>query len=458
MGLRDLFGRGKRLRDEVAALRKEVHEARASSSYTKQLAAQINGLNLTGVYITPRNALTISTAWACINAITTDFSTLPAAVKRKQADGSSLDVRDHPLSRRFRTSFDNETPRCGQLSTWMLNTLIHGTGYQELKFNSADGRFDAAYLLDSCEWEPRRRERDGGLYYRNLLSSATIPAYRMLALGGLGPDGTHGYSPVRAANGALGLGLAIEQFKAAFFGNSCAAGGILTTDATITAEGQERAIEQIEQQCSGPERWHKPIFVGGGAKFNPWTVAPEHSQLNESEQWQVLQICRFFRCPPHKAMDLGRATWANVEQMQLAYTSETIGPWCVRSEYLFDWKCLTEVERDAGHYTKFNLDALLRTDAKTRAEVNNIRIMSGQLLPNEARAKDDLPSVEGGDIAWRQGALLPLDPANPMNQKPAAPPPAGAAVGAPTVPDPSADPTPAEPTNGQARTARLFTN
>lgn len=127
------------------------------------------------------------------------------------------------------------------------------------------------------------------------------------------------------------------------------------------------------------------------------SVPPGAAQFLETRQHQVLEICRWYKVPPHKVYELTRATYNNVEQQQIEFLTETLVPWIVRLEQEADAKLLGPYQR-GRLYTKIKPEALLRGDLKSRYEAYAIARQWGWLSINDVRALEDLdPIKKGGD-------------------------------------------------------------
>ena len=121
--------------------------------------------------------------------------------------------------------------------------------------------------------------------------------------------------------------------------------------------------------------------------------------LFRSRKYQVNEICRIFRVPPHLVGDLERATFSNIEHQSIEFVQHTIRPWLVRWEQGISRSLLDEKER-LLYFAKFNVDGLLRGDYKSRMEGYAIGRQNGWLSPNDIRRLEDMPPIpkeQGGD-------------------------------------------------------------
>src|SRR5207237_5443130 len=132
----------------------------------------------------------------------------------------------------------------------------------------------------------------------------------------------------------------------------------------------------------------------GGAKLTNNTIPPEESQLLESRQFAVIDMCRILRVPPHVVYDLGRATWSNIESMAIEVVKYSLLPWVKKAEQELSSKLLTQAEQDAGYYVNYSVDGLLRGDTATQTNTTLALVNGGLLTANEGRARLDLPPLD----------------------------------------------------------------
>lgn len=274
-----------------------------------------------------------------------------------------------------------------------------------------------------------------------------LPADRVLHIPGLGFDGIRGYSPIALARQAIGLGVAQEEFAARWFGNGSRAAGVLTHPHTLSEPAQRRLRESLDMMHQGLSNSHRMMLLEEGMQWQSISVPPNEAQFLESRQFQVMEICRIFRVPPHLVQDLSRSTNNNIEHQSLDFVIYTMKPVTRRWESWLDMQLLTTQERATGWRFKFNLDELLQGDAKAVADALAIERQNGAITTNEWRAKkgmNPIPAKDGGDeliVQVNMISLKALSTAMPAS-KPEVPPGADPA-------DPPAD-TASEPDTQRA--------
>lgn len=223
---------------------------------------------------------------------------------------------------------------------------------------------------------------------------------------GLSLDGVTGLSPISQAREAVGLSLATEEYGAKFFGNGARPGGVLEHPGIL--KDPEKLRESWNKVYQGTRNSHKVAVLEEGMKYHTIGIAPEDAQFLETRKYQVNEICRIFRVPPHLVGDLERATFSNIEHQSIEFVQHTIRPWLVRWEQEISRSLLDEKER-LLYFAKFNVDGLMRGDYKSRMEGYAIGRQNGWLSINDIRRLEDLslvPADKGGDEYLVNGNMI----------------------------------------------------
>ena len=146
-------------------------------------------------------------------------------------------------------------------------------------------------------------------------------------------------------------------------------------------------------------------------------MSPEDSQFLQTRSFQLTEICRIFRVPPHMIGDLSRSTFSNIEHQSIDFVVHTIRPWLVRWEQAISRTLLTDEERTI-YYAKFNVDGLMRGDFATRMSGYAIARQNGWMSANEIRALENMnkiPPEQGGDLYLLNGNMVSAAQTNPVN-------------------------------------------
>ena len=162
----------------------------------------------------------------------------------------------------------------------------------------------------------------------------------VLHIPGLGFDGLVGYSPIAMAKNAIGLAIATEEYGAKFFANGAAPSGVLEHPGTI--KDPSRVREAWQSQFGGSSNSGKVAVLEEGMKYTPISISPEQAQFLETRKFQINEIARIFRVPPHMVGDLEKSSFSNIEQQSLEFVKYTLDPWVTRWEQSMSRALLTK--------------------------------------------------------------------------------------------------------------------
>jgi HK97 family phage portal protein len=240
-----------------------------------------------------------------------------------------------------------------------------------------------------------RGEND--LWYRVRVGGGgyTVTADRMLHVLGQTTDGIVGLSPLKYSAETMGIAIALDQFAAKFFANGGVVSGILTTP-LMDDDAMNAFKAAWREEYSGSGAAHKIAPLPPDYKFQPLTVEPEKSQALQSRTNQVLEIARIYQVPPHMLGVMDKASYASIEQTTMSFYQDTVRPWCTRIEAELERKALAEADKPRLQI-RHNMDAVLRATTNERYQAHATAINAGFMTVNEARAKENLPPVAGGD-------------------------------------------------------------
>ena len=203
-------------------------------------------------------------------------------------------------------------------------------------------------------------------------------------------------SPIQFASESFGWGLALQTYGNTFFGNGGMPSGTLESDKVLTSEAVERLRQSWDKAYSGVDNSNKVAVLEEGIKFSPVSISNESAQFLASRQWSISEIARWFRVPPHMIQDLSKSSFNNIEMQSLEFVQYTLAPILKRFEQEFNSKVFKTNER-TRFYVEFNVNGLLRGDAKTRADLYTKAIQWGWMSINEVRRKENLNAIPDGD-------------------------------------------------------------
>lgn len=352
--------------------------------------------NVAGQVVNQTTVLQLSAVWACVRLIAETISTLPLQVYKRTADGREV-ARDHPIYGLIHSQPNLDSTSAVFWESMVVAMLMGGNGFAEMKFIGA--RLVALYYLDTCrltidKYQGRRRYR----YKNDDGTQREIPESKIFRVPGFTLNGDWGVSAV--SYGAQVFGSALAAANAS---NSTFEKGMMSTVA-FTVPGKlnpadRDSFRDMVRRISGALNAGESPVLEQGMTAAPLGINPVDAQLLESRQFSVEDICRWFRVPP-SMVGHGSAVsnWGTgIEQQMIGFLTFVMRPWLIRIEQYIALRLISPADR-ALYYAEFNVEGLLRTDSKTRAEVNAINVNSGLRPRDEVRIQENLKPM-GGNAA-----------------------------------------------------------
>lgn len=375
------------------------------------------GCTASGKTVNERTAMQTTAVYACVRILAEAIAGLPLHLYRHQKDGGKERAGGHSLCYLLHDEPNPEMTSFVFRETLMSHLLLWGNAYAQVVRNGR-GQVVALYPLLPNKMEVSRAA-SGQLiytYYRDADESGinpkggytVLPREEILHLPGLGFDGLIGYSPIAMAKHAIGMALATEEYGAKFFANGANPGGVLEHPGVI--KDIQRVKDSWNNAYQGSMNSHRVAVLEEGMKFQAIGIPPEQAQFLETRKFQINEIARIFRIPPHMVGDLEKSSFSNIEQQSLEFVKYTLNPWVVRWEQALKQSLLLPSEKQAM-FIKFNLDGLLRGDYQSRMQGYATGRQNGWLSTNDIRELEDLnrvPAAEGGDLYLVNGNMLPL--------------------------------------------------
>lgn len=376
------------------------------------------GGSTSGKTVTERSAMQMTAVYSCVRILAEAIAGLPLHVYRYNSDGGKEKAIDHSL---YLILHDEPNPEMSSFvfrETLMTHLLLWGNAYAQIIRNSK-GEVVALYPLMPNKMSVDRDE-NGQLYYQYLRSidevggkseTVILKPTDVLHILGLGFDGLVGYSPIAMAKNAIGLAIATEEYGAKFFANGAAPSGVLEHPGTI--KDPQRVREAWQSQFGGSQNSGKIAVLEEGMKYTPISISPEQAQFLETRKFQINEIARIFRVPPHMVGDLEKSSFSNIEQQSLEFVKYTLDPWVIRWEQSIMRTLLTPEEKKS-YFVKFNLEGLLRGDYQSRMNGYATARQNGWMSANDIRELENLdriPAEAGGDLYLINGNMLPLQQA-----------------------------------------------
>lgn len=372
-----------------------------------------------GVHVDSVSAMQSVAVYACVRVLSESIASLPLILyERLQPKGKNRAVNHnlypilHDLPNPEMTSMELRETLVGHQCGW-------GNAYCEIEYSNG-GRIKGLWPLrpDKIEIE---RINSQLVYVVNMPSGERkgLPFNRVMHIKGLGYDGMIGYNPIHLARQSIGLSLATEEFGARFFGNGAKPGSVLEHPGKLSDQAGKRLKDSWEMMHKGLENAHRVAILEEGMKLHQIGIPPEDAQFLETRKFQVSEIARLYRIPPHMIGDLEHATFSNIEHQSLDFVIHTLRPWLVRWEQAIYRDLLTPAER-MTYFAEHLVDGLLRGDLLARYQAYAVGRQNGWLSANDILEMENKNPIEDGDIY-----LVPLNmvPADQAGQQPDEPTP-----------------------------------
>ena len=374
------------------------------------------GNSTSGKSVTERSAMQMTAVYSCVRILAEAIAGLPLQLYRYTDTGGKEKAINHPL---YLLLHDEPNPEMTSFifrETLMTHLLLWGNAYAQIIRN---GRGEVIGLYPLM---PNRmtvdRDEHGKLYYSYQMQmddgadlkqgTVVLTPEDVLHIPGLGFDGLVGYSPIAMAKNAIGLAIATEEYGSKFFANGATPGAVLEHPGLI--KDPDKVRESWNKAFRGSGNANKVAVLEEGMKYTPISIAPEQAQFLETRKFQIDEIARIFRVPPHMIGDLEKSSFNNIEQQSLEFVKYTLDPWVCRWEQAMNRSLLNAAEK-SGYFIKFNVDGLLRGDYQSRMNGYAVGRQNGWLSANDIRELENMDQIseeEGGNLYLINGNMTKL--------------------------------------------------
>ena len=374
------------------------------------------GPTTSGKIVNERTAMQTTAVYACVRILAEAIASLPLSVYQTTRLGKEKAI-NHNLYHLLHDEPNSEMTSFVFRETLMSHLLLWGNAYAQI-IRDQNGKVLSLYPLLPNKMSVNRDSR-GNIYYVYTRDSDETPSlagygefylsnHEVLHIPGLGFDGLIGYSPIAMAKNAIGMSLATEEYGASFFANGATPGGVLEHPGIV--KDPQRVRESWNSVYQGTKNAHKVAVLEEGMKYQSISISPEQAQFLETRKFQINEIARIFRVPPHMVGDLEKSSFSNIEQQSLEFVKYTLDPWVTRWEQAMQKDLLLPGEK-SQYSIKFNLDGLLRGDYQSRMNGYAIARQNGWMSANDIRELENMNLIspeEGGDIYMVNGNMLKL--------------------------------------------------
>ena len=374
------------------------------------------GSSAAGKSVNERSAMQMTAVYACVRILSESIAGLPLHMYRYEDDGSKTKAVEHPL---YHLLHDEPNPEMTSFifrETLMSHLLLWGNAYAQI-IRNGKGDIIALYPLMPNRMKVER-DAKGQLYYEYQTMKEDAPTMKgavyqlypneVLHVPGLGFDGLVGYSPIAMAKNAIGLAIAAEEYGSKFYANGAAPSGVLEHPNVLKDPAKVR--DSWNAAFGGSSNAHRVAVLEEGMKYTPISISPNEAQFLETRKFQINEIARIFRVPPHMVGDLEKSSFSNIEQQSLEFVKYTLNPWVCRWEQALQ-RALLDDDEKGKYFFRFNVEGLLRGDYQSRMNGYAIARQNGWMSANDIRELeniDRIPAELGGDLYLVNGNMLPL--------------------------------------------------
>lgn len=373
-----------------------------------------------GITVPVEDAMAHPTYWACVTLIAGDVAKIrPMLVEER--DGIDLEVERNSPYWAVLERPNHYQNRIQFFTYWMLSKLMRGNTYA-LKQRDNRGIVTALYLLDPLRVRPLVSP-SGDVYYacqQDLLAdiseaSLVVPAREIIHDIGFAPyHPLCGFSPVYACGHPAIQALTINRNASKLFSDGFQMGGILSAPGQISPDTAARLEKYWQENYGGPDNAGKIAVVGDGMKFEkPKIMSAVDAEVISQLKWDDEKIAAVHHVPGYKVGVGPLPSYNNVEVLSLNYYAD-----CLQYYYESIELCLTEglelrsVKRPdggVGYEVEFEIEELNRMDSVQKMDVATKGVLGGVFMPDDARAKFNLPKVKGGNRVYLQQQNWPLE-------------------------------------------------
>jgi len=360
--------------------------------------------------VTPKTVQKIATAFACVDVLSKTQAMLPGSVYQKTSRGAKTLLKKHPVFAVLR----RPNAVMDRFQFWQLKErmqLLRGNFYAQKMFNKYD-QLVALHPINPDYVTPRAKSGGWDIEY-----VVNVPGQKerilsreeMFHTKEAGEDGIVGRSRIQIAYDAFKLALSHQSQNQAFAENDSRPMGILkpVQGAIKNKEDRDTLRESWENSHRGPRQSGRVAVLPFGVEYSPVSMTLRDAQALELMIFSAVdQINTIFDVPPYRTQDFRRATFSNVEQADIFWGKNSVLPRVIATECSIAHQLLSMDDVLDDIYIKFNLDAMFRTDIKTRYQAYRFAIQDGWLTRAEIRELEDWDPMEG------HGLEEPMAPTN----------------------------------------------
>lgn len=381
------------------------------------LGITVDEINVKGI-----KSLKQATVYACVRILSDTVSKLPLKIYRGQ--GGIKKATDHYLYPMLKL---RPNPYMSASDFWKcveVQRNVNGNAYVWIDVDKR-GKIIGLYPLDSSKMKIyvddigllSTKNKIWYVYTDNFGEEHKLQSDELLHFKSLTTNGIAGISPTEYLRELVENGKSAEDYINKFYKNGMQTKGIVQYVGDLNTEAEKTFRDKFEQMSSGLKNAHRISLLPIGYQFQPISLKLTDAQFLENTQLTIRQIAAAFGIKNHQLGDLDRATHTNIAEQQREYYVDTLQAILTMYEQELTYKLFLDREIQQGYYVKFNVDAILRADIKTRYEAYRTAIQSGFKTPNECRQLEEDPALPGGDKLLVNGNMMPIEMAGEQYKK-----------------------------------------
>lgn len=343
-------------------------------------------------FSTSYSNMNVASAYRCTELISDSIATLPIYIKRKESNGNTNVVKNHPINALFSNCNMTISPY-NFIKLLVQSVILRGNGFAIIHRDSKGTPTKLQYIesnrvtIDYQEFSDTLTYKITGakksVYYPNEILHFVKNSY----------DGIHGISLVKFAEKALSLAQATEQSASSFFENGGQLSGIISANTPLNAQQRDEILTTWNSTYNSNGS-RGVCVLPGNLNYQSISMNAEESQMLESRKYNAEDICRFFGVNP-ALLGMEGYQQNNIEEITMQFIQYTLLPYISMFEGEFKKKLVSSTETNLKII--FDTNALLRGTKTTQSTYYSTLISCGVLSINEVRRDLGYNSVEGGD-------------------------------------------------------------
>lgn len=371
-----------------------------------------------GVAVNENLLPTVSAFYSGMKLLCDVIAMMPLVIMKKDAVKGDVEDCKHPLYNTFNRQADRYMTSYQWKWLMVQDVILWGNNYSRIVGDYGE----TLQRLPPNQVTPRYRE-DGSKFYEFKPSFGGEKAeifedYEILHISGPGHFGLKAPKLIDYCRDSIAFTLATEKFGSAFFGNNSVPGAVLEHPANLPIEAKRRMEQEVEQRLKSPANARKVLLLDEGIKWKTTAVSPDEGQFLETRQFQLLDVARWLRIPPHMIYDMSASASWSLEHVSIEFLTFSIRPWTENIVSTLNVQMIPERQADK-FYFYFKHDAIVPRDTTTKYANYATGRNNSWLTLNDILRAERMPLVkpEIGDVRIGPSTMKPIgdsDPTTPI--------------------------------------------